>query len=91
MMGFLLILLSIVFLVIIIDWIPLFNTWQSRIKIGNFKNESDWENKVKTTAQKWLSNTPTIKLTDKTCGNQMVVRIVDHSMIGQVPETWVPD
>lgn len=69
-MGFLLILLSIVFLVIIIDWIPLFNTWQSRIKIGNFKNESDWENKVKTTAQKWLSNTPTIKLTDN---NRLIV------------------
>jgi unsaturated rhamnogalacturonyl hydrolase len=64
MMVFLLILLAIVFLIIIIDWIPLVNTWQSRIKIGQFASVEDWKNKVVATSFNWLNKTPTIKVTD---------------------------
>lgn len=59
--AFIIFLFIIIFL---IDALPQFYTWQSRIKIGRFQNQKDWENKVLTTSIKWLKNTPTIKLTD---------------------------
>lgn len=59
--AFIIFLFIIIFL---IDALPQFYTWQSRIKIGRFQNQKDWENKVLTTSIKWLKDTPTIKLTD---------------------------
>lgn len=52
--------------IILIDLIPQFWTWQSRIKIGQFENQKDWEKKVFSLSRRWLKNTPTIKLTDQT-------------------------
>lgn len=59
------ILLTIIILIIfLIDWIPQFNTWQSRIKIGQFQSQDDWKNKVLDLSKKWLFKTPTITITD---------------------------
>lgn len=66
MVAFLLILLGLVFLVVLIDWIPLLNTWQSRIKMGKFSSLSAWKSKIVATASNWLNRTPTIKVTDNT-------------------------
>ena len=58
-------LLILLFLIIfLIDWIPQFNTWQSRIKIGQFQSQDDWNNKVLEVSKKWLFKTPTITVTD---------------------------
>ncbi len=54
----------LVILIVGIDVVPQFNTWQSRIKIGQFSSQSDWREKVLGTSKKWIFNTPTIKLTD---------------------------
>ena len=62
----LLIIVLLCFIVVVIDIIPQFNTWQSRIHIGRFKNAQDWEEKVLQTSKKWLKNLPTVKLTDQT-------------------------
>lgn len=51
-------------LILIIDFIPQFNTWQSRIKIGQFQSDESWKNKVSLLSKKWLFTTPTVKLTD---------------------------
>jgi unsaturated rhamnogalacturonyl hydrolase len=51
-------------IILLIDVIPQFNTWQSRIKIGQFTSKDDWKIKVSTLSKKWLFKTPTIKLTD---------------------------
>jgi len=53
-----------ILLVLFIDLYPQWNTWQSRIKIGKFSNDELWKEKVKTTAVRWLKQTPTIKVTD---------------------------
>lgn len=58
---FVIIILLVIFL---IDAIPQFNTWQSRIKIGRFQNRENWQNKVLAVSKKWLSNIPTVPLTD---------------------------
>ncbi len=57
--------LAAFFLIIfLIDAIPQFNIWQSRIKIGRFTNDEKWQNKVLQVSRKWLKITPVVKLTD---------------------------
>lgn len=61
-----LLLVVIAFLtIVLIDAIPEFYTWQSRIKIGRFDSQQDWQHKVLKTSAKWLRNIPTVKLTDQ--------------------------
>lgn len=62
----LVIILVIVFVVLAIDWVPQFNTWQSRIKIGRMTDRLIWQKAILGTSKKWLKKTPTIKLTDNT-------------------------
>jgi unsaturated rhamnogalacturonyl hydrolase len=57
-------LLLILFVVIAIDIIPQWYTWQSRIYIGRYANREVWTEKVMRKAIQWLKNTPTIQLTD---------------------------
>jgi unsaturated rhamnogalacturonyl hydrolase len=58
------ILIALVLLVLIIDWIPQFTTWQSRIKIGRVTDKKQWQSAVAQKSKQWLKKTPTIKLTD---------------------------
>lgn len=65
--GFLLI--SIV-LILVIDFLPQFDTWQSRIHIGRFTDTTIWKQKMYQKSSLWLRKTPTIKLTDN---NRLIV------------------
>ena len=56
--------LLILFLVLALDLIPQFYTWQSRIHIGRIQDSNLWSNKVLIKSLHWLKKTPTIKLTD---------------------------
>ena len=51
-------------LIFIIDLIPQFYTWQSRIHIGRFVTTNLWKKKVLNKSLQWLKRTPAIKLTD---------------------------
>lgn len=51
-------------LVLLIDAALQFNTWQSRIKIGKYQNQTDWKIAVENRSRQWLKKSPTIKLTD---------------------------
>jgi len=64
MIYFLIILISIALLIVLIDLVPQFDTWQSRIKIGQFSDAVIWKQKVIQVAKQWLIKTPTTKLTD---------------------------
>jgi len=60
-----LIFIIITFLMVLaVDMILQFNTWQSRIKIGRFQNQADWGKAVEKKSRRWLKKSPTIKLTD---------------------------
>ncbi|MFM2229260.1 MAG: hypothetical protein RL607_518 [Bacteroidota bacterium] len=52
--------------ILIIDFIPLFLTWQSRIKIGSITDQSIWKSKMTLIACSWLHKTPVAKVTDQT-------------------------
>jgi unsaturated rhamnogalacturonyl hydrolase len=64
------ILLFLVFVVLAIDFVPQFNTWQSRIHIGRWQDKDAWQKKISGKSLQWLKNTPTIKLTDN---NRLIV------------------
>lgn len=64
------ILIIIVLLILAIDYIPQWNTWQSRIHIGRHPDNLSWHNKVLEKSKKWLHHTPTIKLTDN---NRLII------------------
>jgi len=70
MVYLLLLLLFLVVLVLSFDFIPQFDTWQRRIKIGRFTSEADWKEKVKNCSIQWLKKTPTIKVTDN---NRLII------------------
>lgn len=50
--------------IFLIDAIPLFTVWQSRIKIGRFATPEMWQEKLLVISKKWLQNIPTVPLTD---------------------------
>ena len=53
-------------LVVIIDLIPKFMYFQGRIHIGRYSENSIWYKKINGIGEKWLNNTPKIKVTDNT-------------------------
>ena len=59
-------LLSLVFLIVLLDVFPLFHDWFSRIGIGKYKDYQEWNEMITQQSIKWLANTPKIKVTDNT-------------------------
>ncbi|PGL70334.1 glycoside hydrolase family 88 protein [Bacillus sp. AFS055030] len=57
---------SIIILIILIDIVPLFQDWLSRIHIGRFNDKKTWSESITNKSVKWLNNTPKIKVTDNT-------------------------
>ena len=62
------------------------NTWQSRIKIGQFTSFEDWKNKVRNTSAIWLNKTPTIKVTDNT--RVIIIDIVRGNYKRNAIQSW---
>jgi unsaturated rhamnogalacturonyl hydrolase len=60
------ILLTIVAAVILIDVIPIFSDWVSRIHFGRFNDKQQWNQSITGIGMKWLNTTPKIKVTDHT-------------------------
>ncbi|MGB3452717.1 MAG: glycoside hydrolase family 88 protein [Moheibacter sp.] len=64
-MIFSLFLILLFFILFLPDFLVNFMTWQSRIKIGRWKDKDTWQTAVQKKAAKWLNHTPTVKLTDQ--------------------------
>ena len=60
------VLLSVVGIIILIDIIPIFNDWFSRVHIGRYYDQNIWKESVTNIGVKWLRKTPKIKVTDNT-------------------------
>lgn len=56
--------LLFIFIVLAIDFLPQFYTWQSRIHIGRYNSSENWNYKIIKKSLVWLKKTPTITLTD---------------------------
>lgn len=60
------ILIIIIVILLLIDILPIFSTWLSRIHIGIYNNVKKWNEDIILLGEKWLNNTPKIKVTDNT-------------------------
>ncbi|WP_028550875.1 glycoside hydrolase family 88 protein [Paenibacillus sp. UNC451MF] len=60
------VLLSLIAVIILIDVIPMFKDWVSRIHIGRYQDKQMWNKSITTRGIRWLNNTPKIKVTDNT-------------------------
>ncbi|MBW7457743.1 glycoside hydrolase family 88 protein, partial [Paenibacillus sepulcri] len=61
-----LLLLAAVVLIILIDAIPIFADWLSRIRIGRYRDLKEWNESVTQRGAQWLNRTPKMKVTDNT-------------------------
>lgn len=82
----LLVWLAFVLVVLLIDWMPQFYTWQSRIKIGQFARVDLWKQKVASTASAWLKRTPTITVTDNT--RLIIIDIIKGNYKKTAIQSW---
>lgn len=64
------VLLIAILMVFLMDWIPQFNTWQSRIHIGRYVSKEIWKDKLVKKSAQWLHKTPTIRVTDN---NRLII------------------
>ncbi|WP_338789116.1 glycoside hydrolase family 88 protein [Metabacillus sp. FJAT-53654] len=56
----------LIVVIILIDVVPIFNDWVSRIHIGRHIDKNLWNKSITNKGVKWLNNTPKIKVTDNT-------------------------
>lgn len=79
-------LLSVVFITFLFDAILSFGIWQSRIHIGRFIDSNAWADKLKEKSLKWLTRTPTIKLTDNS--RLVIIDILKGNYKKQAIQYW---
>ncbi len=58
--------LGAIAMVVLMDVVPIFKDWLSRIHIGRYGGKPDWSRAVTGVAVKWLNHTPRMKVTDHT-------------------------
>jgi len=59
-------LLAVVAVIVLIDVVPMFRDWLSRIHIGRYSDRHAWNRSITSVGVKWLNTTPKIKVTDNT-------------------------
>jgi unsaturated rhamnogalacturonyl hydrolase len=66
--------IAIIFIIVLIDVLPIGWDWLSRIHIGRYRNKQEWNQSITQIGVSWLNHTPKIKVTDN-------VRLVAIDMI----------
>ncbi|WP_051348639.1 glycoside hydrolase family 88 protein [Peribacillus kribbensis] len=83
---FLYIILLIVGLIILIDILPMIAEWFLRIHIGSYQNKQTWKAAVTNRAQRWLLNTPEIKVTDNR--RLVIIDILKRNYTNRAIQHW---
>ena len=60
------VLLAVIIIIALVDTIPMFKDWLSRIHMGRYENKQHWTQAITNVGIKWLNATPKIKVTDNT-------------------------
>nr|WP_276562916.1 glycoside hydrolase family 88 protein [Paenibacillus anseongense] len=58
--------LGFIGIIVVIDIVPIFRDWLSRIHIGRYQDKQIWNKSITNLGLKWLNTTPKIKVTDNT-------------------------
>ena len=80
------IIILILLLIFIIDIIPIFITWLSRIHIGRWTSIDLWNKNITQLGVKWLNNTPKMKVTDNT--RLIILDILKKNYTKSTLQSW---
>lgn len=79
--------LTIFFLLILaIDFFPDFWIWQSRIKIGRYTNQKEWQKKILEKSLSWLNVMPKTKIKDE--NKFIVLDILKNKYTNKTLQSW---
>lgn len=79
-------LVTIMSIVYMYDLVYVFNTWQSRIKIGRWDDRYKWRDAVAKKARIWLKKTPLIPKSD---GRRLIlIDIIRHNYYSEAVQSW---
>ena len=79
--------LTLFFLLILtIDFFPDFWIWQSRIKIGRYTNQKEWEKKILEKSLSWLNLMPKTKVKDE--NKLIVLDILNNKYTNKTLQSW---
>ena len=79
--------LTLFFLLILaIDFFPDFWIWQSRIKIGRYTNQKEWEKKILEKSLSWLNLMPKTKIKDE--NKLIVLDILNNKYTNKTLQSW---
>ena len=79
--------LTLFFLLILaIDFFPDFWIWQSRIKIGRYTNQKDWQKKILEKSLSWLNVMPKTKIKDE--NKLIVLDILNNKYTNKTLQSW---
>lgn len=83
---FVIICFFLLLVVIIIDLIPIFYDWLSRIKLGSYSDISYWSNEITNKGSIWLKHTPKVRVTDNT--RLIVIDILKRNYSKSAIQHW---
>ena len=79
--------LTLFFLLILaIDFFPDFWIWQSRIKIGRYTNQKEWQKKILEKSLSWLNLMPKTKIKDE--NKLIVLDILNNKYTNKTLQSW---
>lgn len=79
--------LTLFFLLILaIDFFPDFWIWQSRIKIGRYTNQKEWQKKILEKSLSWLNVMPKTKIKDE--NKLIVLDILKNQYTNKTLQSW---
>ena len=79
--------LTLFFLLILaIDFFPDFWIWQSRIKIGRYTNQKEWQKKILEKSLSWLNVMPKTKIKDE--NKLIVLDILNNKYTNKTLQSW---
>lgn len=79
--------LTLFFLLILaIDFFPDFWIWQSRIKIGRYTNQKEWQKKILEKSLSWLNVMPKTKIKDE--NKLIVLDILKNKYTNKTLQSW---
>ncbi|EJR53261.1 hypothetical protein IIM_02625 [Bacillus cereus VD107] len=84
--GISVVILSVITVIILIDIIPIWKDWLSRIKIGKCTDRDVWSESITSIGIKWINKTPKIKMTDNT--RLVVIDMLKGNYVKSAIQHW---
>ena len=83
---YIIIVLLLILSIFMVDFIPVFYTWQSRIKIGKFQHDILWKETVLKKSLHWLNHLPSTKIKDS--NHLIIIDVLKKQYSNKTVQSW---